>query len=340
VNIYPELVLNKQFKYGGVALTMSGLRFIVTILLAFAVSFQAASVADGSELSFGLHRYSLVVDGQQRTYAVYEPPSYDGQKALPVVIILHGTGGTGTGIIDETGWGEKASKEGFLAVFPDGMRVNPAAPPSLLTNPQTWNDGSARGSKLLPLVDDVKFLRLLVEDLSKKYVIDRKSVFGTGFSSGASLLFRVANEAPDLFAAIAPVAGHYWPTPFKPPAEPVPTLLIVGTADPVNPMEGGTVRLPWGTFVQPPVINTIIGWAKRNGWQDELTYANFSGGKCLEVTKGEQTWYRAYIVDGLGHMWPGGEAIFSANFIGSDPKTLPATEVIWDFFAQVRSWRR
>ncbi|HWQ60942.1 MAG TPA: hypothetical protein VN521_01440, partial [Negativicutes bacterium] len=49
---------------------------------------------------------------------------------------------------------------------------------------------------------------------------------------------------------------------------------------------------------------------------------------------------RAYLVEGLGHMWPGGEPQFPAAYIGTDPGTLSATDVIWAFFAAVREQKR
>ena len=296
----------------------------------------------GNPVKAAISTYSIKVDGKQRTYVVYAPLDYHSKKLVPVVVMLHGLGGTGEGVIQETGWDKKADQEGFLVVFPDGILVNQEAEPNLLTNPQIWNDGSKRGQSLLPEVDDVKFLSLILDDLAKAYTIDRKAVFGTGFSSGASMLFKAVNELPGRFAAIAPVSGHYWPAsaPLSVPLS-IPTLLIVGTADPLNPFDGGTVNLPWGLFEQPPLMNTIQNWAKHNGWFQTLKPApGQSGVEILQAVKDNRVWYRVYIVEGLGHMWPGGAAVFPESFIGKDPGTLQATDVIWRFFDQVRSQSR
>jgi polyhydroxybutyrate depolymerase len=182
----------------------------------------------------------------------------------------------------------------------------------------------------------------MLDDLSRTYSIDQKAVFITGFSSGATMLFRVANELPGRFAAIAPVSGHYWPPATSPPnPQSMPTILIVGTEDPLNPFDGGTISLPWGSFEQPPFMNTILGWAKRNGFPEEFKLTTDKPGvKILHAAKDNYDCYQVYVIEGLGHMWPGGEAIFPESFIGKDPGTLQATEVIWQYFAQVRSRNR
>lgn len=283
---------------------------------------------------------SLQVDGLTRTYTVVVPAVYDGKRALPAVIMLHGAGATGAGVIRETGWGQKAEQAGFLAVFPDAMRPDPAADPGFLTNPQLWNDGSGRGGEFLGGVDDVKFLGLLVADLAGNYAIDRRAVFLTGFSNGASLTFKAARELPGLFAAIAPVAGPYWP-PAKAvaPGPPIPTLFIAGKADPYNPLAGGTISLPWGSFRQPPLAATIAAWAAQNACP-ALRPAAGPPGTEVRIGAGSRVPLKFILVDGLGHLWPGGEPVFPEAYIGKDPGTLNATDTIWDFFAAIRAAKR
>ena len=281
-----------------------------------------------------LHTHTLQADGMNRTYTVYIPSGYDNKKPVPVVVMLHGAGGTGEGVIQETGWDKKADQEGFLVVFPNALRINQEATASFLTNPQMWNDGSSRDRNLLPQADDVKFISLMLDSLEKSYAIDSKAIFITGFSNGASLAFRIANELPDRIAAIAPVSGHYWPLAASSTTTVMPTILIIGTADPLNPFDGGTIRLPWGSFEQPPFMDTIQGWAKRNGHTELRSADARPGVKALYPAAGKMD-YRVYIVEGLGHMWPGGEAIFPENFIGKDPGTLQATEEIWRYFSEI-----
>lgn len=287
----------------------------------------------------GIQAYSIQADGKTRTYAVYAPSSYTNKHKTAVVVMLHGVGGTGEGVVRETGWDQKAEKEGFLVVFPDAMRVNPEAEPSFLFNPQMWNDGSNRGQGQINEVNDVKFLSLMLDDVAKNYTIDQTAVFATGFSSGASMLFRAANELPGRFAAIAPVSGHYWaPTAAPAKRNPIPTILIIGTADPLNPYNGGVISLPWGSFEQPSYKKTIDRWLKHTSLPQELKAAQSSPGvKVQTVARDKRDIFRVVIVEGLGHMWPGGEPIFPEGFIGKDPGTVNATQAIWDYFKSVRA---
>ncbi len=310
------------------------LRSRVALLVLLAV--LAAGPASAAQLI----DHSLTVDGRTRTYTVCLPASYNGLLPLPVVVMLHGAGATGRGVISETGWDRKADRDGFLAVFPDAARPDPSSPPAYLTNPQIWNDGSGRGPGRLRAVDDVRFLDRLLADLAKKYAIDTGAAFLTGFSSGASLTFLAATLLPGRFAAIAPVAGPCWSLPAGSASRPpTPTLFIAGTADPVNPLDGGTISLPWGTFAQPPLLAGLQEWAKRNGCAAGLKpVTGRTGLRTLACADGCQL--QAIFVEGLGHMWPGGQPQFPASFIGTDPGTLPATDVIWSFFAAVRPQKR
>ena len=92
----------------------------------------------------GSHTMAIVVNGLEQTYIVHVPATYRPQTSSPLVIMLHGGGGTARAVMWETGWAEKADKQGFLAVFPNAMARDPAWRSSFARNPQLWNDGSDR----------------------------------------------------------------------------------------------------------------------------------------------------------------------------------------------------
>src|SRR5512136_1994996 len=68
----------------------------------------------------GDHARSVKVGEVSRSYTVHVPPAYDGVAPVPVVLMLHGGGGTGKAAAEETGWSAKADREGFIAVYPEG----------------------------------------------------------------------------------------------------------------------------------------------------------------------------------------------------------------------------
>jgi len=71
------------------------------------------------------------------------------------------------------GFRDMVAEEQFLAVHPDGWKGN-------------WNDGRNAPSIASHRegVDDVKFVRAIVEYLASRYDIDRSRIFATGVSNG------------------------------------------------------------------------------------------------------------------------------------------------------------
>ncbi len=268
-----------------------------------------------------------------RTFVVHAPPGFDGKSKVPVVIMLHGAGGSGEGAMAETGWDAKSDREGFIAVFPDGTPPHPMLPARFLLNPRLWNDGSGRGAIGVDDVDDLGFIAAMIGFLEARYASDPARIYCTGFSNGASMTFSVGLNLSNLIAAIAPVSGHLWYVQ-KQLAYPVPLLFIIGTKDPLNPIDGGNVKLPWEkTEYHPPVEDSLKEWERMLGCGPEVQTARGNG--VLEVTydqcaKGGEVEY--YRVRGLGHVWPGGKSRLPEKWVGKPSDNLNATDVIWEFF--------
>ncbi len=285
-----------------------------------------------------LLKKSLKIDGTSRTYELYVPKRYDGKSALPLVIMLHGGGGTGKGTRETTRWDHKAEKEGFLAAFPNATRPDPDSPPKFGKNSPIWNDGSGRlhaGENGAP---DVRFLEALIDQVSRSYQVDARRIYMTGFSNGASMTFRAGMELSDRLAAVAPVAGAFW---IADPEikSPLPLLYVTGTADTMNPLEGGMPKFARGKRgiggkKKPPVIDSVRKWARAIGCDgkpsDEaekngVRKSRWGGGR----NGSEVLFYR---VEGMGHYWPGGDSELSAWMVGRDPGKLNGTDLAWEFF--------
>jgi polyhydroxybutyrate depolymerase len=274
-----------------------------------------------------------------RHYNVHVPPGYDGKTSEPVVIMLHGGGGTGKAAVAETGWGAKADEAGFLAVFPDAMPPDPTKPSRFSTNPQLWNDGSDRFYPGQNAPDDVGFLNAMLDDLLARFAVDERRIFVTGFSNGASMSFRIGAELSKRIAAIAPVAGALWLEPIT-LERPVPMIYITGTADPLNLIEGGVPKLATGgrdkvrAKPKPPVRDSILKWSKAldcpvtprdtseaNGVRTEIYGPGRDGAEVVYIT-----------VEGLGHAWAGGKSLLPEFMVGKRSDKIKATDAIWEFF--------
>jgi polyhydroxybutyrate depolymerase len=259
--------------------------------------------------------------GRSRRYLLHIPPAATSQP-LPLVIMLHGTGGTAAWTRDETGWGHHADAHGFLAAFPEGLPTDPDRPPQFLRNPPHWRDG------------DVEFLTAVLDDIPRHAPVDPRRVYLTGFSSGAVMAFRFAAERSERLAAIAPVAGPCR-VPDPHPARAVPTLFIVGTADPLMPLAGGPITTPWGDVeFRAPVAETLADWARALGCPAEPNTGSVEGSvECWRFGPGRDgAELVAYIVPELGHHWPGGLGRLNPRVAGRPSHLLDATAVIWQFF--------
>jgi len=278
---------------------------------------------------------SIAVGGLERRYVVHVPPDYGSNTLWPVVIIFHGGGGTARTVMWETGFAEKADQEGFLAVFPEGTAPDPSRPGRFIGNPQTWNDGSERKIGAVERnVADVEFVFAMIGDLKERFNVDERRIYATGFSNGASMSFRIARELSPVIAAVAPVAGADW-LYGKRPDRAVPLLYITGTADPLNPLEGGEIRIGAKTYgKKPPIQEMIARWVKLHGCQAEprVVY-NREGVRGVAYCRAQGTeTVLLYTIDGHGHHWPGGKSALPERTAGKNNAKLKATVIIWDFF--------
>lgn len=303
----------------------------IAIVVAASLAGRFAAHAE-PQVAPGNHEESLELGGISRTFIVRTPPKFDGKAKLPVVIMLHGAGGSGAGADVETRWTSKADLEGFLAVFPDGTPPRPTMPARFLVNPRLWNDGSGRGGAK---ADDIGFISAIIDRVEGGYAADPARIYCTGFSNGASMTFNVGIHLANRIAAIAPVSGHLWIKQEK-LVYPVPLLFIIGTADPLNPIGGGEVTLPWGKQYHPPVEDSIREWKRMLDCSPEMKTAVSRNGVREEIydrcTKPGEVVY--YTVEGLGHVWPGGQNRLPEKFVGKPSDKMQATDVIWDFFKE------
>ena len=271
-----------------------------------------------------MERIALEVGGTRREYLLFVPRNRGAH--LPLVVFLHGTGATAEWADDETGWSRLAAREGFALVLPQALSPNPDQPPKLLTNPPRWQDATG--------TEDVTFLAAVMNDAASRSGADPSLVFVCGFSNGAGMAFRVAAELAERVVAVAPVAGHCR-VPDPRPARPVPTLYVVGSADPLIPLRGGDVRNPWEhRYVRrPPVVETLEKWARAIGCDPVGTSEPHATGVRVDTYPGPVA-FRSVVIDGLGHHWPGGKGQFNHRIAGPPSDTVNGTELVWEFFKQ------
>lgn len=281
--------------------------------------------------SSGDYRQSIVVDKMERTYILHIPVGFVTQKSYPLLLGFHGGGGSGEKFSRQTNFNAYADKEGFIAAYPDGIEHN-------------WNDGRGTTDSEKLGIDDVKFVRALIEHLKGSLPIDAKRIYATGVSNGGIFSQRLACEMPDVFAAIGSDVGSI-ATNIAPkcnPSKPISVVAIQGTADPFIPINGGDTKhkefgIGDGGLVES-AENTMNLWASKNSCsaaRKERLPVLVDDGTSVDKTTYSGCRDNAevvyYIVNGMGHGWPPKKGQVT-QISGPASGNIYATKVFWEFF--------
>jgi polyhydroxybutyrate depolymerase len=188
------------------------LRFLATALLAL---FALPALGD-----------TVKVDGIKRAFTVTCPVAGCGPN-LPVILGFHG------GFQQPSSFAKNA---GFETLGVRAIMVYPLGRPALLP---TWNAGTQPPSVWAERndSDDLGFVEAILNYLETKYRIDRSRIFATGISNGGRFAWRIACET-DWLAGVATIAGTESDENCGPVSHP-PLLVISGTADKIEPFDGG-----------------------------------------------------------------------------------------------------
>lgn len=174
-------------------------------------------------------------DGRTRTYHLYVPGSArTTTRRLPLLIALHGGLGSGTQFEHQSGFDKLADANRFIVAYPDGVGAGPRG-----NFARTWNGGRCCGPAVKQGVDDVTFVRMIIDQVSRRHPIDAARVFAAGHSNGGIFAYRLACELSDRIAAIG-VQSASLELPTCAPSQPVSLIHIHGTADRNLPITGGT----------------------------------------------------------------------------------------------------
>jgi polyhydroxybutyrate depolymerase len=306
------------------------------VMASLAVVFTPAAptYAQGS-LKPGLGNYSIAVGKTERTFIGYVPRPFDATQKYPVVIMLHGYGGNGKNALEQGKWVEKAEKEKFIVLGLDGTRENNNKRDNILTNPQSWNSGSGDTAAELKDIDDVGFVRGVIDWIVKLGNADPDRIYVAGFSNGAGMTFRVGAELSDLVAAIAPVSNGLFVDVEK-LDRPTSLLMIWGTADPLNPYNGGTVNRFGIKSTRASAEDSFKVWADLLNCPDKpqtlLDRNEVKARVYRPCDKGSEAVF--YTIEGMGHHWPSGRSFLPQAIVGKPSEAIDATDVIWAFFVK------
>ena len=201
-------------------------------------------------LAAGNHRQMLQHEGRMRSYLVHVPSGADATKRLPLVLDFHGYSRSASSQQSGSGWERVADREGIVVAYPEGVS-------------SSWNVGGCCGGAGTSNVDDVGFARALITKLATQLCLDTTRVYASGVSNGAGMSGRLGCEAADVIAGVALVSSDLRTKPCT-PARPVTEIAFRGTADTLEPYEGGLVGPPGMQFESPGARGSFELWKNVN----------------------------------------------------------------------------
>lgn len=295
------------------------------LLLGVLVAPSGGSAAqDENELQPGMQ--TLEHEGLERTYLLHVPASYISDEPVPLVIALHPAGSSSTAMAILTGLNDFADQHNFIVVYPDTVL-------------STWAEGldTVNPASDGETVNDVDFIRVLIDTLSTDYAIDSDRIFLVGQANGGLMAYRAACMMPALFAGVAVVGPLMWEyhrdfcadesTP------PINLFIMHGHNDYFYWTEtrGYVPAVSGGQYIILGRDDTLAVWTDRNGCADEPTLATVN----LHVysnCEGDTTTAYYGVVNG-GYNWyrPGD---YTLNNVGLDTSAM-----VVSFFMGTEDWQ-
>lgn len=276
----------------------------------------------------------IKVNGFKRTFRVHVPAGYTPEKNYPLVVIVHGAFDTAAGMEKVSGFSELADREGFVALYPNGM--------GRFGFLQHWNAGHCCGKAAEIQLDDVGYIDTTIDEVCRRIAIDHSRIYMVGFSNGGMLTYRFAAEKSDRIAAAAPLAASIggkssaevpeWY--ISEPSNPVPVIVFHGMSDDDIRFEGGVSLHRGETRTYWSVDRSIGFWVSSNGCAGETKNRNLNHGNIIfKRWTGctDDAEVVLYLLKDWGHVWPG--KYFTGRLPSDHPfKDFDAAEIIWEFF--------
>ena len=168
--------------------------------------------------------------GAQMEYRVYVPTRYDGRRATPLVIALHGLGSGTMYMMEYNNLVELAEDYGYIVATPMGF------------NERGWYGGRGAGNEFnrrredpgpdnlgeLSELDVMNVLGFMKEE----YNVDEGRIYLIGQSMGGGGTWHLGIKYPEVWAALAPMAPAIYSSPDAlSAARHLPVMVVMGDAD-------------------------------------------------------------------------------------------------------------
>ena len=285
----------------------------------------------------------VTVDNLKRSYYVFVPASYSRSQSTPVLLVFHGLKMSAASMTAVTGFNGVASRNNFIVVYCEAVNGK-------------WNDGMNNASG----VDDIKYVKSVLQSLSRKLNINQRRIYACGLSNGGYFCQMLASKMPDTIAGIAVVASTVMSQALTDAgsSKAIPAVFFFGSEDPLLNWNDGKDR-NLGKYAQKlgldknSVDPNFFSLARYGGWMsvnDLVSYwvtRNRSPGSPystllpdknrddgmrvkLDAYGSGNSSVHVYTIIGGTHSWPG--ALLLPGVKARSCQDISASEIIWEFF--------
>lgn len=279
----------------------------------------------------GDYTRAIATDGLTRSYVLHVPPAWSLDAELPLVLAFHGAQSSPAQLRAASALDAAADELGAVVAYPAAALGD--------WNTECLECGS---DAVLEEIDDLGFVRDLIDRLEADLGIDRRRVYVIGISNGALFVHYLACAAQGSVAAAASVAATLIAPVHVPSCDgmrPVPIAFFLGSEDSFFPPAG---RLAGNEIVHVRLLSieeTVATWVERDGCSgavasEELPDVHDDGtavrrDRYSDCPAGVEVVY--YAIDGGGHTWPG-SPLPSGGLIGRTSREISASDIALRFF--------
>jgi len=229
-----------------------------------------------------------------RHYRIRMPAGHDGKTPIGAIVFAHGYTGTARQVMRSKGFAAMDRKMNVALIATKSAGKGWTLPGSPV-------HGKVKGA------DELAYYDRVLDDVARRFPIDRKRMLATGFSAGGMMVWSLACHRSQLFAGFAPIAGTFWapiPNTCKTPVTSI--IHLHGDSDKTVPLLGrrigsskqGAVQQALGMYAGygafgPTTIENQPGLKcskRHNAGGHILTFCLYKGGHSFYIRHIRQAW--------------------------------------------------
>ena len=148
---------------------------------------------------FSFEYLQALTIGKERKAEFLLPSSFVKEKAYPLIVYLHGYMSDSSHEKYYIGLKQSLKEREFILLLPNGNKNSKGL--------RFWNANKYCCDYENSGVNDIKFIREIINEIKQDYLIDSSKIFLFGHSNGASLAYQFACDSPENISGIITYAG-------------------------------------------------------------------------------------------------------------------------------------